>query len=80
VAWFNRARFIQLVTEGAQEPNMSKLFGQFVRTVVNVALLPIDAVKDIVTAPLDVTLSTDRRVGSRISERIEKLKDEAGDD
>lgn len=56
-----------------------KLFGQIVRTIVNVALLPVDVAKDIVTAPLDVILATDQEVGERTRERIQKLKDEASE-
>lgn len=56
-----------------------KLFGQLVRTVVNVALLPVDMVKDVAMAPLDAMLATDKRIGDRTAERIERLKDEAGE-
>ena len=56
-----------------------KLFGQLVRTAVNVALLPVDLAKDVVMAPLDAMLATDRHVGERTADRIEKLKDEAGE-
>lgn len=54
-----------------------KLFGQLVRTVVNVALLPVDIVKDVVMLPLDATLSTDKHVGERTTERLQRLKDES---
>jgi hypothetical protein len=52
-----------------------KLFGQLVRTVVNVAILPVDVVKDVVSAPIDV--GEGRPVGERTKDRIQKLKDEA---
>ena len=56
-----------------------KLFGQIVRTLVNVALIPVDVAKDIVMSPLDAVLATDKCVGERTAERIQKLKDEAGE-
>ena len=52
-----------------------KLFGQIVRTVVNTALLPVAAAKDIVTAG---GLLTDEE--SALKEAIERLKDEASED
>jgi hypothetical protein len=51
-----------------------KLFGQIIRTAVNVVLLPVDIVKDVVMSPLDVTLVTDKRVGERTADRIQTLK------
>lgn len=56
-----------------------KLFGQIIRTAVNVALLPVDIAKDVVTAPLDVMLASDQGVGERTMARIQKLKDEASE-
>lgn len=56
-----------------------KLFGQLVRTAVNVALLPVDIAKDVAMASFDVMLATDKHVGERTADRLEKLKDEAGD-
>ncbi len=53
-----------------------KLFGQFIRTVVNVALLPVAVAKDVVT--LGGTLIGDEESATR--EAIERLKDEAGED
>lgn len=49
------------------------LFGQIVRTVINVAELPVSAVKDV------VTLGGVARYpkGSYIVENIKKIKDEA---
>lgn len=57
-----------------------KLFGQLVRTGVNLACLPVDLLKDVATAPLDAMRATDRRVGERTAERLERLKDEARED
>lgn len=53
------------------------LFGQIIRTVVNLALVPVDVAKDVVMAPLDAVLATDKEVGQRTAERVQKLKDEA---
>lgn len=53
------------------------LFGAIIRTAINVATLPVAVVKDVVMAPLDVVLATDKRVGERTSDHIQKLKDEA---
>lgn len=55
-----------------------KLFGQVVRTLVNTALVPVAVAKDILMAPLDAVLATDKRVGERTAEQIERLKEEAG--
>jgi hypothetical protein len=56
-----------------------KLFGQVVRTAVNVALLPVAIAKDIAMSPLDVVLVTDKRVGERTADQIERLKEEASE-
>ncbi len=53
-----------------------KLFGQLIRTVVNVAALPVDAVRDagdLVTGDYFID-------ESHIAERIRQLKDEAQED
>lgn len=55
-----------------------KLFGQLIRTAVNIAALPVEIVKDVVMAPVDA--GDGQRIGNRTADRIEKLKDEAGDD
>lgn len=52
-----------------------KLFGQLVRTVVNVATLPIEVVKDVVTLGGVVT---EQRKPYTL-QQLEKIKDEAGD-
>lgn len=56
-----------------------RLFAQIVRTAVNVVTLPVVIVKDVVMAPLDVTLSTDKRVGERTADHLQRLKDEASE-
>lgn len=56
-----------------------KLFGQLVRTAVNVALLPVEIVKDVATAPLRVMVDESHRVGEHTKNRLETLKDEAGE-
>lgn len=53
------------------------LFAQIVRTTVNAVLVPVALVQDIVMAPLDSVLATDKRVGERTADRIQQLKDEA---
>ncbi len=52
-----------------------KLFGQLIRTVVNVATLPVAVVKEVVLAP--ITFGDGRP--SIIAEHLRKLKDEAGE-
>jgi hypothetical protein len=52
-----------------------KLFGQLVRTVVNVAILPVAVVKDIVTLG---GVASDH--GSYTVEQLKKIKDEAEED
>lgn len=52
-----------------------KLFGQIVRTVVNVVVLPVAVVKDVVTLG---GVATDH--GSYTAEQLRKLKDEAAED
>lgn len=49
-----------------------KLFGQVIRTIVNVAALPVEVVKDVVT--LGNIASGDK---SYTVQRLEKLKEEA---
>lgn len=51
------------------------LFGAIVRTVVNVATLPVAVVKDAVMAPADA--GEGRSVGERTAEAVQKIKDEA---
>jgi hypothetical protein len=51
-----------------------KLFGQIVRTIVNVAALPVEVVKDVVT--LGNIASGDEPY---TLQRIEKLKEEAAE-
>lgn len=53
-----------------------KLFGQLVRTVVNVAALPVDAVRDV-----GDFMSGDYFIDeSHIAERMRQIKDEALED
>lgn len=52
-----------------------KLFGQIVRTVVNVALLPVAVVKDVVTLG-GIVLDEE----PALKKAIERLKDEAEED
>lgn len=52
-----------------------KLFGQIIRTVVNVATLPVDIVVDAATSMVDVVEKG--RVGDRTRDKIEKIKEEA---
>jgi len=54
-----------------------KLFGQLIRTAVNVALLPVAIVQDVVMAPIDA--GDGKRVGERTRDRIDVLKDDAGE-
>ena len=53
------------------------LFQAIVRTVVNVATLPVPVVKDVLGA---LPEAGDREVGSRIRAHLEKIKDEASTD
>lgn len=53
-----------------------KLFGQLVRTVVNVALLPVAVIKDVGTLGGIAT----ENGKPYIVEQLQKLKDEAGED
>lgn len=53
-----------------------KLFGQIIRTVVNVAILPVEVAKDICTLGGTVT----DRDESYTREALERLKDEAEED
>lgn len=53
------------------------LFGAIVRTAVNVACLPVDAVKDAVTAFPDAC--EERPVGRRIRDRLQEIKEDADD-
>lgn len=53
-----------------------KLFGQFIRTVVNTAVLPVAVVKDIITLG---GVATDQDA-TYIGQAIERLKDEADED
>ena len=53
------------------------LFAQIIRTVVNVVTLPVAVAKDVVMAPLDVILATNKHVGERTADHLQKLKDEA---
>ena len=57
-----------------------KLFGQIIRTVVNATLVPVTIVTDVAMAPLDAVLVTDKQVGERTADQIQKLKDEADED
>ena len=52
-----------------------KLFGQLVRTIVNTALLPVAAIKDVVTLG---GVITDEE--SALKQALEQLKDEAEED
>lgn len=67
------------VCEAVEEGSV-KLFGQLVRTAVNVALLPVEIAKDVVTAPIKVMTDDAESIGEHTKERIETLKDEAGEE
>jgi hypothetical protein len=56
-----------------------KLFGQLIRTAVNLAALPVEIAADAVTLLPDATGETSQDVGERTRERLEKLKAEAGE-
>lgn len=62
----------QLTTAHSQI-NFMKLFGQIIRTVVNVAQLPVEVVKDVVTLG-------NYGEGSYTKEQLEKIKEEATED
>lgn len=53
-----------------------KIFGQIIRTVVNVATLPVAVVKDVVTLG---GIATRGDLDSYTAEQLEKIKDEAGE-
>jgi len=53
-----------------------KLFGQFIRTVVNVVTLPVAVVKDIGTLG---GVATDQREPYTV-QKLKQLKDEASED
>ena len=53
-----------------------KLFGQVIRTVVNVAVLPVAIVKDVVTLG---GVINDRRQ-PYTADQIQRIKDEASED
>ena len=56
-----------------------KLFGQIVRTTVNIAIVPLAVAKDVVTLGGVVTGDTDPGLHTT-KQAIQKLKDEASDD
>lgn len=51
-----------------------KLFGQLVRTIVNVAVLPVTLVHDVVAVMAD---AADGKIAPRTREQLQNLKDEA---
>lgn len=53
-----------------------KLFGQIIRTLVNVAELPVEAAKDVFTLG---GVALDRKK-TFTREQLEKIKNEAGED
>jgi hypothetical protein len=53
-----------------------RLFGQIVRTVVNVVALPVEVVRDVVTLG---GIATEQHTPYTI-QRLEKLKEEASDE
>lgn len=55
-------------------------FGALVKTVVNVATLPVNIVLDAATALPDATTMTGQDVGERTKKNLEKLKEEASDE
>lgn len=55
-----------------------KIFGQIVRTLVNVATLPVDVAIDAATSMVDAVEKG--RVGDRTRIKLEKIKDEASED
>lgn len=54
-----------------------KLFAQLVRTVVNVAMLPVEVVKDVVTLG---GVCTKGELEPYTAERLKKLADDAKED
>jgi hypothetical protein len=54
-----------------------KLFGQLIRTVVNIAALPVEVAKDVVMVVVDA--AGNELPGKRTRERLQTLKDEAGE-
>ena len=59
-----------------------KLFGQLVRTVVNVAALPVEVVRDVVTLGGAINGENDDEglEGTYTARRLQQLKDEAKED
>lgn len=54
-----------------------KLFGQIIRTAVNIVTLPVDVALDTATAMYDTLDGGVEKVGSRTKDKIEKIKEEA---
>lgn len=55
--------------------NLMKLFGQLIRTVVNVATLPVSVAKDAINI-----CDSDREVGESTKRHIDSIKEEAQED
>lgn len=56
-----------------------KIFGQLIRTAVNVAVLPVVVAVDVVKAPFQVMTGDADEVGEKTKEQLEKIKDEASE-
>lgn len=57
-----------------------KLFGQLVRTAVNVATLPVNITKDAVMSISETSWPNGPGVGHRTKRNLERLRDEAMED
>ncbi len=55
-----------------------KIFGQIIRTAVNVTTLPVDVVKDALMSLSDAAEGED--IGHRTIEKLQQIKDEADED
>ena len=53
------------------------LFGAIIKTVVNVATLPVDIALDAVTLPFDATGENQNSPGTRTRDKIETIKEDA---
>lgn len=52
-------------------------FGALVRTVVNVATLPVAVAKDVIEAPNDAAMG--HPIGQNTANKLQQIKDEADD-
>ena len=53
-----------------------KLFGQIIRTAVNVAVLPVTVVKDVITVIAD---AADGEIAPATKAQLEKIKEDASE-